>query len=60
MKPQDVPAYVDAAAALLELALDPAHRPGVIANMQRNAQMAALVLGAPQAPGADQGPVFVP
>ena len=46
MRPEeiDVPTYVDAAAKLIGLPIDPAHRPGVIANMQRNAQMAAAVL----------------
>jgi hypothetical protein len=62
MKPEelDVPAYVDAAAALIGLTLDPAHRAGVIANMQRNAQMAALVFDTPAPLDGDQAPVFVP
>jgi len=60
MTPEEVEAYVDAASVLIGLRLDPAHRPGVIANMQRNAQMAALVFGAPEAPPGDQAPVFVP
>jgi hypothetical protein len=62
MKPEelDVAAYVDAAAALIGLTLDPAHRAGVIANMQRNVQMAQLVFDAPAPLDGDQAPVFVP
>jgi hypothetical protein len=62
MKPDeiDVPAYVDAASKLIGLPLDPAHRAGVIANMQRNAQMAAVVFGAPEPVDGDQAPVYVP
>jgi len=43
----DVEAYVDAAAALVGLAIDPAHRPGVALNLERLAQMAALVMEFP-------------
>jgi hypothetical protein len=43
-RPSDVEVYVDAAAVLIGLPLDPAHRPGVIINMQRIAEMAALVM----------------
>ena len=39
-RPFDVEVYVDAAAALIGLPLDPAHRPGVVLNMQRIAEMA--------------------
>jgi len=62
MKPEeiDVPAYVDAASAVIGLTLDLAHRPGVIANMQRNVQMAALVFDAPEPLDGDQAPVYVP
>ena len=60
MTPEEIAAYVDAAAALIGLKLDPAHRPGVIVNMQRNAQMAALVFGAPEEPPGEQAPVYVP
>ncbi len=40
----DTEAYVDAAAMLIGLPLDPAHRPGVALNLERIAQMAALVM----------------
>ena len=60
LKEQDVAAYVDAASRLIGLQIDPAHRPGVVANMARNAQMAALLFAAPAELGGDAGPVFVP
>jgi hypothetical protein len=40
----DAEAYVDAAAKLIGLPIDPAHRPGVVMNLERIAQMAALVM----------------
>jgi hypothetical protein len=59
-RPFDVAAYVDAAAALIELPLDPAHRPGVILNMQRIAEMAALVMAFPLPDDTEPAPVFRP
>ncbi len=56
----DAAAYVDAAAALIELRLDPAHRPGVILNMQRIAEMAALVMAFELPDDAEPAPVFRP
>jgi hypothetical protein len=55
----DAAAYVDAAAALIGLPLDPAHRAGVILNMQRIAEMAALVMSFPLPDGVEPAPVFV-
>ena len=52
----DLGAYVDAAAALIGLSLDPAHRPGVILNMQRIAEMAALVMEFPLPDDVRAGP----
>ena len=53
-------AYVDAAAAALELRLDAEHRPGVLSHFKLAAAMAELVA----APGLhlddDPAPVFVP
>ena len=62
MPPDDAEfaAYVDAAAELIGLEIDPAHRPGVIANMARNAQMAAFVMAGPVELDGDAAPVFVP
>jgi hypothetical protein len=58
--PLDVETYVDAAVALIELPLDPAHRPGVILNMQRIAEMAALVMAFPLSDDVEPAPVFRP
>ena len=60
MDPETAEAYVDAAAAALELPLDPDHRPGVLSHFTVAAAMAELVA----APGLhlddDPAPVFVP
>ena len=59
-QPFDAAAYVDAAAALVGLPLDPAHRPGVVLNLERIAQMAALVTDFPLPDAAEPAPVFRP
>ena len=56
----DAEAYVDAAAALIGLPLDPAHRPGVVLNLERIAQMAALVMEFRLPDAAEPAPVFRP
>ncbi len=56
----DIPAYVDQAAAVIGLPIDPAHRPGVIMNFERVAGMAALVLGLPLSDTDEVAPVYVP
>jgi hypothetical protein len=56
----DVEAYVDAAAAMIGLPLDPAHRPGVILNVQRIAEMAGLVMAFPLPDATEPAPVFLP
>jgi len=56
----DVETYVDAAAALIGLPLDPAHRPGIILNMQRIAEMAALVMEFRLPDETEPAPVFLP
>jgi hypothetical protein len=56
----DNAAYVDAAAALIELPLDPAHRPGVILNLQRIAAMAALFMDFPLPEETEPAPVYEP
>ena len=59
-QPFDPEAYVVAAAALIGLTIDPAHRPGVVANLERIAQMAALVMEFPLPDEAEPAPVFRP
>jgi hypothetical protein len=56
----DTEAYVDAAAALIGLPIDPAHRLGVIVNFERLAQMAALVIEFPLPDEAEAAPAFRP
>jgi hypothetical protein len=56
----DAEAYVDAAAALIGLPLDPAHRPGIVLNLERIAQMAALVMAFPLPEETEPAPVFEP
>lgn len=55
----DAAAYVDAAAALLGLPIDPAHRSGVIAAFERTAALAAL-LDFPLEPADEPAPVYCP
>jgi hypothetical protein len=59
-RPFDAATYVDAAAALIGLPLDPAHRPGVILNIERIAEMAALVMAFPLPDETEPAPVFLP
>jgi len=59
-QPFDPEAYVDAAAALIGLTIDPAHRPGVVVNLERIAQLAALVMEFPLPDEAEPAPVFRP
>ncbi len=59
-RPSDIEIYVDAAAVLIGLPLDPAHRPGVILNMQRIAEMAVLVMTCPLPDETEPAPVFMP
>ncbi len=59
-QPFDAEAYVDAAARLIGVPLDPAHRPGVIVNVARIAEMAALVMEFPLPDEVEPAPVFRP
>jgi hypothetical protein len=59
-QPFDAEAYVDAAAALIGLPLDPAHRPGVVLNLERVAAMAALVMEFPLPEETEPAPVYTP
>jgi hypothetical protein len=56
----DLEAYVDRAAALIALPLDPAHRPGVCANLGRTAAIAKLVTEFPLPDDVEPGPVWRP
>jgi hypothetical protein len=59
-EPFDAAAYVDAAAKLIGLPIDPAHRPGVVANLERIAQMAALVMEFDLPEETEPAPVYTP
>ncbi len=59
-RPLDAEHYVDAAAALIGLPLEPADRPGIILNLQRIAEMAALVMAFPLPGETEPAPVFLP
>ena len=52
--------HVDHMAAVLGLAIDPAHRPGVVANMARTAEIARLVTDFPLPDDAELAPTFHP
>jgi hypothetical protein len=51
-------AYVDQTAAALALPLDPAHRPGVMQNLQRSAAIAAPLLAFALPASAEPAPTF--
>jgi hypothetical protein len=55
-----IAAYVDAAAKLIGLPIDPAYREQVIANLERSAQIASLALAEPLADDLGAAPVFRP
>ena len=59
-RPFDAETYVDAAAALIGLPIHPEHRSGVVLNLERIAQMAALVMDFPLLDEAEPAPVFRP
>ncbi len=54
------PAYVDRAAQVLNLPLQPDHRPGVIENFDRMVTIAQLVLNFPLPNTVEVAPVFHP
>ena len=56
----DIAAFADAAAALLGLTIDPAHRPGVLRNLQMVAALAPRVLDFELGPADESGNVFRP
>ncbi len=60
MTPAQIEAYVDAAAAALQLPLSAAHRPGVLYYFRLASEMAALVGAHPLALTDDPAEAFVP
>lgn len=60
MSPLQIEIAVDAMAALLELPLAPAHRPGVLKYFALAADMAAVVMAVPLTPADESGAVFRP
>ena len=60
MTPAQIEAYVDAAAAALNLPLSPEHRPGVLNYFALAAGMAELVAAQPLAITDDPAEAFVP
>jgi len=60
MTPAQIEAYVDAAAAALQLPLSTEHRPGVLHYFALAASMAELVAAQPLAITDDPAEAFVP
>jgi hypothetical protein len=56
----DVALLVDQMARMLELPLHPDYRPGVIANLERTATIAQLVMEFPIADEIEAAPTFQP
>jgi Protein of unknown function (DUF4089) len=56
----DLATLVDLLAATLHIPLDPQHRPGVIANFERSAEIAQLVMEFPLPETLEAAPVFEP
>ena len=57
--PFDAEAYAKAAAAAINLPLDPKHLPGVAFNIGLAARMAGFVEGMKLSPAEEAAPVFV-
>lgn len=51
---------VDAQSELLGLPIAPEHRPGVVLNLERLAEQAALITGFPLGPEDEPAPVYRP
>ncbi len=56
----ELDAHIDRAAALAGLAIAPEHRPGVLMNFRRTAEIAALVTDFPLPDDAESAPTFRP
>ncbi|OBS07951.1 DUF4089 domain-containing protein [Acidihalobacter prosperus] len=59
-KPQDLDAYIDQAAALIDLPIDPAYREMVLTYFALSARMADVLSAQPLPPSDEPAPVFVP
>ena len=60
MTPSEIEAYVDAAAAALQLPLSPLHRPGTLQYFALAMSMAELVAAHPLTPADEPAVAFVP
>ena len=60
LRPAEIEAYVDAAAAALSLPLSPMHRPGVLHYFALAASMAELVAAHPLTTADEPAEAFVP
>ena len=60
MTPEQIEQYVDAASAALGMNLKPGHRPGVLENFTRLAQLAAVVNEFALTPEDEAAPVWSP
>ena len=60
MQKRPIAASVDRAAELIDLPLDPEHRPGVIENMEKIAEIAKLVTEFPLPDTIEPAPIFDP
>jgi hypothetical protein len=60
MTPEAIEAYVDAAAAALDLPISAAHRPGVLRYFALAASMAELVNAHALGPADESAALFVP
>jgi hypothetical protein len=56
----DAARYLDGAAAALALEIAPEHRPGVLANLERLAEVARLIMEFPLPDETEAAPVFRP
>lgn len=56
----NIPELVDLMAVVLELPIDPDYRPGVIANLERTATIAQLVMEFPIPDNIEAAPTFQP
>lgn len=59
-KPPDLDAYIDQAAALIDLPIDPAYREMVLTYFSLSARMAEILYAQPLPPSDEPAPVYVP
>jgi hypothetical protein len=52
--------YAEAASAMVGIAIDPAHRPGVVQNLELLHRMAQQVMSFPLPEETEPAPVFTP